>query len=208
MVMASLIWMAGDWFSPCFQPWCHPSAEIIGLFSDFAPRNQPPGTVETRVLYVARLFPFQPEDGCSQNDNELFLANCVIMKQNTFQLQQWTYKCFQFCSSYVRVFCLEGRKQPSVMRRSKRERIQKCWEFCPNLSSPLCWPCDKHKLDKKSCQKWLDMCRYSVNSVPGADINVTGGEIMSFAKRLLQIVTVSWVSVALRVLFSCSSSWF
>ena len=39
-----------------------------------------------------------------------------------------------------------------------------------------------------------------MNSVPEADINVMGGEIMSFTKRLLQIVTFSWVSVTPRVL--------
>lgn len=41
------------------------------------------------------------------------------MKQNAFQLQQWTCRSFQTCSSSVRDFCLEVRKQPSVMRHSK-----------------------------------------------------------------------------------------
>lgn len=52
---------------------------------------------------------------------------------------------------------------------------------------------------KKSFQKWLDTCRYSVNTIPEADINVMEGEITSFTKTLLQIITISWVSTALRV---------
>lgn len=47
---------------------------------------------------------------------------------------------------------------------------------------------------KKGFQKWLDSCRYSVNSIPEAVINVMEGEITSFTKVLLQTVTVSQVS--------------
>lgn len=38
-----------------------------------------------------------------------------------------------------------------------------------------------------------------MNAIPEADINVMEGEITSFTKALLQIITISWVSTALRV---------
>lgn len=38
-----------------------------------------------------------------------------------------------------------------------------------------------------------------MNTIPEADINVMESEITSFAKTLLQIITISWVSTALRV---------
>jgi len=82
---------------------------------------------------------------------------------------------------------------------SEQERLQRCWKFCPDLSSPFCCHCDKQKWKNKVSKNGLN-CVDTLNSVPEADIHVMGGEIMSFTKRLLQIVTFSWVSVAPRVL--------
>lgn len=42
--------------------------------------------------------------------------------------------------------------------------------------------CEKHKLEKKKPNGL--MCRYPVKSIPEADQNVLGGELMSFMKQL------------------------
>lgn len=80
-------------------------------------------------------------------------------------------------------FLTWGREYNSLLRLSEWERIQRCLKFCPAFSRPLCSHCDKPKLEKKKKSNGL-ACRYPVNSIPEADKNVLGVELMSFRKQL------------------------